>query len=94
MRFGVPMIYPYSMVDARFGSFAQFYLFNPIADAVLLVQQAFWVGSTKDPAKIQAESIPENLFAFGFLALGIAAVMLLVGQRVFARFENRIPEQL
>ena len=94
VRFGVPMIYPYSMVDARFGSFAQFYLFNPIADAVLLVQQAFWVGSTKDPAKIQAESIPENLFAFGFLALGIAAVMLLVGQRVFARFENRIPEQL
>lgn len=94
VRFGVPMIYPYSMVDARFGSFAQFYLFNPIADAVLLVQQAFWVGSTDDPAKIQAESIPENLFAFGFLALGIAAVMLLVGQRVFARFENRIPEQL
>ncbi|MDI6911667.1 ABC transporter permease [Nocardioides sp.] len=94
VRFGAPMIYPYSLVDARFGSFAQFYLFNPIADAVLLVQQAFWVGSTKDPATTHAEHIPDNLFAYGFLALGIAAVMLLIGQRVFARFENRIPEQL
>ena len=94
VRFGVPMIYPYSLVDERFGSVAHYYLFNPIADAVLLVQQAFWVGSTDDPDAIHAEHIPEHLYSFGFLALGIAAVMLVVGQLVFTRFENRIPEQL
>lgn len=94
VRFGVPMIYPYSLVDARFGSFAQYYLFNPIADAVLLVQQAFWVGSTKNPDEIQAAHIPDHLYAYGFLALGIALVMLVIGQLVFTRFENRIPEQL
>ena len=94
VRFAVPMIYPYSLVDDRFGAFAEFYLLNPIADAVLLVQQAFWVGTTKDPATTHAEHIPDNLFTFSFLALGVSVVMLLVAQWVFSRFENRIPERL
>ena len=94
VRFGVPMVYPYFLVDERFGSFAQFYLFNPIADAVLLVQQAFWVGTTNNPDLVQAENIPDNLFAFSFLALGISALMLVLGQAIFRRFENRIPERL
>lgn len=49
VRFGVPMIYPYSDVAARFGSFAPFYLLNPLANAVLLMQRAFWVGTTNNP---------------------------------------------
>jgi ABC-2 type transport system permease protein len=94
VRFGVPMVYPYFLVDDRFGRFAQFYLLNPIADAVLLVQQAFWVGTTDDPALTQAENIPDHLYAFSFLALAVAAVMLVLGQWIFRRFENRIPERL
>ena len=94
VRFGVPMIYPYRLVSDRFGSFAQYYLFNPVADAVLLVQQAFWVGTTEDPVAIHAEHIPDNLYAYGFLALGVSAVMLVIGQLVFRRYENRIPERL
>ena len=94
VRFGVPMIYPYFLVDERFGSFAQFYLLNPIADAVLLAQQAFWVGTTNDPAAVQAENIPDHLYAYSFLALGISALMVVIAQAVFRRFENRIPEQL
>jgi ABC-2 type transport system permease protein len=94
VRFGVPMIYPYFLVEDRFGWFAQFYLLNPIADAVLLVQQAFWVGTTGDPAEAQALNIPDNLYAFSFLALGVAAVMLVVAQVVVQRIENRIPERL
>lgn len=94
VRFGVPMIYPYILVDARFGWFAQFYLLNPIADAVLLMQQAFWVGTTNDPELIHATHIPDNLWAFSFLALLVSAVMLLLGQYIFKRFENRIPERL
>jgi len=94
VRFGVPMVYPYFLVDERFGSFAQFYLLNPIADAVLLVQQAFWVGTTKNPDLVQAENIPDHLFAFSFLALGVSALMLVLAQWIFRRFENRIPERL
>ena len=94
VRFSVPMIYPYSLVDDRFGAFAQYYLLNPIADAVLLVQQAFWVGTTRNPEATHAAHIPDHLFAYGFLALGVSAIMLLVAQLIFTRFENRIPERL
>ena len=94
VRFSVPMIYPYILVDDRFGAFAQFYLLNPIADAVLLVQQAFWVGTTDDPGAIHASHIPDHLYAYGFVALGVAALMLVLAQLIFSRFENRIPERL
>lgn len=94
VRFGVPMIYPFTMVEDRFGAAAAYYLYNPIADAVLLVQQAFWVGTTEDPVATQADHIPDNIFAFGFLALGISVVVLVIGQWVFRRLENKIPERL
>ncbi len=45
----VPMIYPYALVEERFGSFAEFYLLNPLANAVLLLQRGFWVGTTERP---------------------------------------------
>jgi ABC-2 type transport system permease protein len=94
VRFSVPMVYPYILVADRFGWFAKFYLLNPIADAVLLVQQAFWVGSTEDPEAVQALNIPDHLYAFSFLALAVSAVMLVLAQLIFTRFENRIPERL
>ena len=93
-RFGVPMIYPYDLVQERFGRFAVYYLYNPIADAVLLVQRGFWVGTTSDPAKVAATELPSNLFAYGFLALAVSVVVLVAGQLVFRRFEQRIPERL
>lgn len=94
VRFGVPMIYPYSLVPQRFGRFADYYLFNPIADAVLLFQRAFWVGASTDPSKVVAERLPSHLFAWGFGALAGSIVLLLIGQLVFSRLENKIPERL
>lgn len=94
VRFGVPMIYPYTMVETRFGSAAAFYLFNPIADAVLLFQRAFWVGTTSDPAATTAEHIPGSIWAYSALALVVSLVVLVIGQIVFSRLENRIPERL
>ncbi len=94
VRFGVPMIYPYSLVSERFGSFAQYYLWNPIADAVLLMQRAFWVGATENPTETERVHIPDHLFSYGLIALGASLVVLLVGQLVFTRLENKIPERL
>lgn len=94
VRFGVPMIYPYTLVDQRFGRFAELYLFNPIADAVLLVQRAFWVGSTDDPDATIAEHIPDGLFVYGVGALLGSVVLLGIAQVVFTRLENKIPERL
>jgi len=94
VRFGVPMIYPYSIVHERFGPAAQFYLFNPIADAVLLVQRAFWVYSTPDPAQTIRDHIPDNLFPMGLLGLGTSLAILGIGQWVFSSLNRKIPERL
>ena len=92
--FSVPMIYPYSLVEQRFGDFAQYYLLNPMAEAVLLFQRAFWTGTTDDPVATEAEHLPDHLFALGFAHLGVALVVLALGQLVFNRLENKIPERL
>ncbi|WP_122818384.1 ABC transporter permease [Nocardioides pantholopis] len=94
VRFGVPMIYPFTLVEERFGDFAKYYLMNPVADAVLLVQDAFWVGTTDDPAATRATHIPDHLFTYGGIALGVSLVLLVLGQLVFSRLENKIPERL
>ena len=94
VRFGVPMIYPYSLVEERFGAFAPYYLLNPIADAVLLVQRAFWVGSTEHPQVTMAEHIPDNLFAYGVGALAASLVALVIAQIFFSRFNDKLPERL
>lgn len=92
--FSVPMIYPYSMVSDRFGEYAHLYLLNPMAEAVLLFQRGFWVGTTEKPEVTIAHDLPSNLFALGFIHLGVAVVLLVVAQLVFSRLENKIPERL
>jgi ABC-2 type transport system permease protein len=94
VRFGVPMIYPYSLVAERFHGHTELYLANPIAEAVLLIQRAFWVGSTDDPAATISAHMPDHLFTRSVIALGISLVVLGIGQLVFSRLENKIPERL
>ena len=94
VRFGVPMIYPYTLVQARFGEFAKYYLYNPLADAVLLFQQAFWVGTTDHPEVTTATHLPSSLFGYSFIALVVGIFALIIGQLVFSRLENKIPERL
>jgi len=94
VRFGVPMIYPYSDVAARFGSFAPFYLLNPLANAVLLMQRAFWVGTTSDPAETLRSDMPGHIVLIGWATLFFSLVLLGISQLIFSRLENRIPERL
>jgi ABC-2 type transport system permease protein len=94
VRFGAPMIYPYSIVDERFGSFADYYLWNPIADAVLLSQRAFWAGTTSDPEHTYATDLPDHLFSRGFVVLGACVLFLLLAQVVFTKLEHKIPERI
>jgi ABC-2 type transport system permease protein len=94
VTFSVPMIYPYSFVDERFGRFADLYLLNPIAEAVLLAQRCFWTGATEDPERIMQEHLPDNLFTLGFAHLGAALLLLVVAQVVFIRLENKFAERL
>jgi ABC-2 type transport system permease protein len=94
IRFGVPMIYSYGMVEDRFGSFADYYLLNPIANAVLLFQRTFWIGTTDDPTALARTELPDHLLERGAVMLGVAFVVLAIGQLVFSRLENKVPERL
>jgi len=94
VTFSVPMMYPYSIVEERFGEFAKFYLFNPLAEAVLLFQRCFWIGTTENPKAMIATNMPDHLFAVGVLHVTAGLVALVIAQLVFARFESKIPERL
>lgn len=99
VRFGVPMMYPYAIVHDRFGRFAEYYLLNPLADAVVLFQRAFWYPTLTDAdhARLKAEGtqiMPDHLITHGVLALLACLVVLAFSQWVFPRLENKIPERL
>ena len=94
IRFGVPMMYPFSMIVEALGDKSWIYLLNPISDAVLLFQQAFWVGVTPNPEATAAEHLPENLWMWGLGAFGVSLVLLVIAQVVFSKYENKIPERL
>lgn len=94
VRFGVPMMYPYTLVHERFGHYSKYYLWDPLAEAVLLFQRAFWVGTTDDRAFTAAVQMPGHLLMRGCVFVGISTVILLLAQLMFSKLENKIPERL
>ncbi|HWU19913.1 MAG TPA: ABC transporter permease [Nocardioides sp.] len=94
VRFGVPMMYSYSMVHERFGSFAKYYMLDPLAEAVVLFQRAFWVGTTDDRAFTVATQMPDHLLFRGVVMVGGCLILLGICQLIFSRLDNKIPEML
>jgi ABC-2 type transport system permease protein len=95
VTFSVPMMYPYTLVQSRFGEpIASYYLYNPMAEAVLLFQRAFWVGTTSDPSYTESLHLPDHLFTRGVIMTVLAMVCVVLAQRLFARLESRVPERL
>jgi ABC-2 type transport system permease protein len=94
VRFGVPMMYPYTLVAVRFRGHTGWYLLNPITEAVLSFQRAFWVGATSHPARTAAVDMPPHLMWLNIRAILISLVVLFFAQSMFSRLERRIPERL
>jgi ABC-2 type transport system permease protein len=94
VRFGVPMMYPYTLVAIRFHGHTNIYLLNPIVEAVLGFQRAFWVGATSNPARTAKLDMPPHLMYLSLRALFISLVILAIAQGMFSRLERRIPERL
>lgn len=95
VTFSVPMMYSYTLVEERFGhTGAELYLYNPMAEAVLLMQRGFWVGTNVDPDATVATHLPDDLFTRGLVMTAIALVLLVLAQRVFSRLEAKVPERL
>lgn len=103
-QFAVPMMYPYALISERFGDgwIHDVYLWNPLAEAVLLIQRCFWYTTISrqdeldnplyDPA--YAANFPPYFYLRGVIILGACLLLLVLAQRIFARFDPRIPERL
>ena len=108
LPFSVPMMYPYTLVEERFEAFpviAHFYLANPIAEAVLLIQRGVLdhhgerCGRRGRRRRVRLQpwadaNFPDDLYARGLIMLGIAAVFLVFAQWVFTRLDDKIPDRL
>jgi ABC-2 type transport system permease protein len=95
VMWSVPMIYSYERITNLFGgSWAeQVYLANPIANAVILFQQLFWVPTV--PADAEHPAIqPDDLISRGLIVLAACLLVLLVAQWVFTRLEGKFAERL
>ena len=95
--FSVPMIYPFSMVTERFDKLpwvADVYLLNPVAEAVLLTQRCFWIGTNSDPEAAAIEHLPDDLYTRGVIMLVISLGLLVLAQLWFSKLERRVPERL
>jgi ABC-2 type transport system permease protein len=111
VRFGVPMVYAYSEMVQNFGSrIIEILSFNPLFEAVLLMQRGFWVrGVTSSPKTKycpatndahQAQQcllqvdFPPHFWVFSLISVGIAAALLVICQLWFTRLDTRIPERI
>ena len=108
LPFSVPMMYPYTLVKERFGDFAiiyHLYLFNPLAEAVLLFQRGFWITTVSDKDAAEASDLygfkpglsvnfPPHLVERGLIFLAVSVVFVFFAQWVFNRLDDRIPDRL
>lgn len=94
-HFLVPMMYPYSMIHKLSENHEwayQLYFGNPLAEAVLLMQRAFWA-PTLEPSQY-AQEFPSDLWERGLIQLAACLILLVLAQKFFARLEGKFPERL
>jgi ABC-2 type transport system permease protein len=97
-HWAVPMIYPYSrLAESSMGGtwVEEVYLADPLAEAVLLLQRAFWVPTCPGHEVCTGpNAMPADLFARGGIMLVIGVIFLLGCQWAFTRMESSFAERL
>ncbi len=97
-HWAVPMLYPLSRVteSAVGGTWVeQVYLANPLTEAVLLLQNAFWLPTCDGQHNCTvAEAMPSYLYARGFVMLVAGVIFLVLSQWFFTRLESKFAERL
>ncbi len=93
VRFGVPMIYPYSLVEERLGPS------RSSTSSTRSRTRCCWSSAPSgwgrpDPELTMAEHIPDDLFAYGLGALAASLVALVLAQIFFSKFNDKLPERL
>lgn len=97
-HWAVPMIYPLSRVteSAVGGTWVEtLYLANPLTEAILLLQNAFWLPTCEGLENCtKADAMPDDLYTRGFVMLAVGLVFLVFCQWVFSRLESKFAERL
>ncbi len=90
-----PVVYPWKFVaDALPGWAEQIYLANPVTAAVLGMQKTFWLaGDTAGENGSMALFPADHLTRMGIMVL-VGLVLIVVGQRVFARLQADFAQEL
>jgi ABC-type polysaccharide/polyol phosphate export permease len=85
-----PIVYFWSLVSPHLSNpwVARIYLANPVTEAVLGFQRAFWAGG-EDP-----DNTISNLALHMVVVLGVGVLVLWVCQRVFARLQANFAQEL
>jgi ABC-2 type transport system permease protein len=95
VTWSAPMIYPYDRIANLFGGtwVEQVYLANPIANAVILFQQLFWVPTVGPDAPYPAV-MPDDIMTRGLIVLAVCLAILAFAQLLFTRLEGKFAERL
>lgn len=103
LPWSTPMIYDYARVAAVFGErqwwALEIYLANPIANAVMLFQRAFWIPTVdgrglSKPGELDPLDLAPHLYERGLVILGVGMVLVWFAQKAFSRLESSFAEQL
>lgn len=85
-----PVLYSWTLVVDKFPAWiAQIYMLNPLTCGVEMLHRAFWFTGTAEHMLMSPHYIRN-----GFIALGMAAIILLIGQLVFRKLERNFAQDL
>lgn len=84
-----PVVYSWTQVSNHFGNspLGQIYLANPVTQAVLGFQRAFWVAGRDEP-------FPAGMASRLSVTLAVSVLLLWICQRVFARLQGNFAQEL
>lgn len=86
-----PVLYQWTNVADALGTGLawRIYQLNPMTAAVNLFHWGFWYGTTD-----RTSALPPNTLIMSMISLGVAVVVLIVGQYVFRRLDGRFAQEL
>ena len=99
---GSPVVYFWSKVESTLAHHPfvrEVFLANPVTEAVLGFQRAFWVKGDQgtpdpaDPTKYVTDTIP-NLAEHMLIVTAVGVLFLWFCQRIFARLQNNFAQEL
>lgn len=97
IHFLVPMMYSFSRVWSAHAAHPwlyNFYMANPVAQAVILLQRFFWWPLIERPRRVPGRSFPPDMWVRGLITLGVCLVLVWLAQRFFSRVEGKFPERM